>query len=160
MKYILPVILSAILLLLPQTLYCSDSLNVRYIVYDDEGGHTFRQKPVDLPPYASLFTRVNTVLSALFSLDMPDIYPYPEGVQVLRLHYIRGHLTVTLSDEIAAFGGGTMLERIYLGQILKNLLYIDGVDVVSIKANTPEGLSVREGTCWSELLYGIILQSE
>jgi len=146
----------AALVMFPQRAYCAQSLAISFVEYDDEGGHSLSRQLVEPESHKHLFMAVNAVLDALFSLDLPNTYPYPEGIQVLSTHYIRGHLTVTVSDEIAAFGGGSMLERIYLGQMLKTLLDIEGVERVSIIANTPEGISVRESGCWRELMNGVV----
>ena len=155
MKYILPILVIVLLLLFPQRVYCAQRLTISFIEYDGYGSHWFSQKEVPADSYLHLFARANAVLDYLFALDKPNIYAYPDGIQILRTHFLRGHLTVELYIPQASFGG-TMLERIYLGQILKNLLGLDGVDRVSIIADTPEGLNVHEMCSWYELFDGII----
>ena len=147
-----------VLLLFPQRVYCAGSLErpeISFIEYDECGNHWFSQKEIRTDSRVHLFARVNAVLGYLFALDEPNIYPFPEGVQIQRKHYLRGHLTVEIYFPEASFGG-SMLERIYLGQILKNLLSLDGVEKVSIIADTPGGLNVREKSSWQELFDGIL----
>jgi len=149
-------LLLCVLFLFPQRVYCAETITISFIEFDEEGNNSFSQKEAPPGLHNHLFAQVNTALEALFSLDLTNIYPYPEGVKITGLHYLRGHLSVALSDEIAAFGGGSMLERIYLGQILKTLLHLEGVEVVSIIANTPEGIRVQNSSCWYELMYAIV----
>ena len=155
MKFILPFLVIVILLLFPQRVYCAENLKINFIEYDEYGNHWFSQKGIGVSSRAHLFARVNATLYYLFALDYDNIYPYPSGIRMRRAHYLQGHLTVELYIPKASFGG-SMLERIYMGQILKNLLSLDGVDKVSIAADTPEGLNVREKSSWLELFYGII----
>lgn len=166
MKYILSILVTAALLIFPQRVYCtdilkngvnSDYLKISFVEYDYlYGNHWFSEKYIEIGPHRHLFAKVETALGALFSLDLPNGFPYPEGIQIVDIYYIHGHLTVAFSEEFAGFGGGSMLERIYLGQILKTLLNIDGVEKVSIKADTPEGIRIKERCSWYELMDGIV----
>lgn len=162
MRFLLPILVIAALLLFPQRVYCAENVNVSFIKYDAYGEHRLVQRSIEpaMRAHNHIFSRANAALSYLFALAGPGVYTYPEGIQILDMHYLRGHLSITLSDEFAGFGGGSALERIYLGQILKTLLELDGVEKVSIMANTPEGLNVRENNSWHELFIGILMVHE
>jgi len=146
----------AALLLFPQRAYCAGAVKISFVEYDEYGNHWFLEKYVELGVHGHLFARVETALNALFSLELPNIFPYPKGIEIVDIYYKHGHLTVAFSDEFGNFSGGSMLERIYLGQVLKTLLNIEGVEKVSIIADTPEGISIKESVSWHELMYGIL----
>jgi len=157
MKYILPVLVIILLLIFPQRVYCAEQhIEVNFIKFDEYGNHWFEQKKIPATPEAHTSIHANTALNYLFTLDKHNIFPYPQGVHVLSIHFTECHLVVSLYFPKGSYGGA-MLERIYLGQILKTLLNLDGIERVSIIADTPEGLIVREESSWRPLLYGIIV---
>jgi len=156
LKYIiLPILVIAVLLLFPQRVYCASNVNISFIEYDEYGNHWFSRMEIPINSRLHIYEQTNAALSYLFALDKPTIYPYPSGIHLIETHYIEGYLAVFLYIPHASFGG-SMLERIYLGQILKTLLDLDGVEKVSIIADTPKGLNVREKRSWHELFYGIV----
>jgi len=156
LKYILPILVAATLFIFPQRAYCANALKVSFVEYDEYGNLWFAEKFLEPDSHRHLFAKVDTALGALFSLGLPNTFPYPEGIQIIDIHYMHGHLTVAFSDEFGDFGGGSMLERIYLGQVLKTLLNIEAVEKVTIIANTPEGISVSGSSSWHELMDGIV----
>jgi len=143
-----------LLLLFPQRVYCAEYIEINFIEFDELGSHWFSYIEIPSDSETHISVRANVALNYLFVLDKPNIFPYPPGIQVLNIHLIECHLIASLYIPAGSYGG-TMLERIYLGQILKTLLNLDGVSRVSIIADTPEGLNIREERIWAELFYGI-----
>ena len=155
MRFILPILVVVVLLLFPQRVYCAEYIEVNFIQFDECGNHRLEYLKIPPEPQAHVTARANAALTYLFALDKPNTFPYPEDTHVLSIRLTECHLTVSLYIPQGSFGG-SMLERIYLGQILKTLLNLDGVSKVSIIADTPEGLNVREKSAWAELFHGII----
>ena len=158
MRFILPIVVIIMLLLFPQRAYCADDINwmkISFVEFDEYDNHWFSYIKMPLNPQVCTACQAISATNYLLALEKPNIYPYPYDIQVLGAFYRNGHISIHIYIPKGAYGG-TMLERIYLGQILKTLLNINGVEKVSIISDAPEGLYVREETSWHGLFAGII----
>ena len=164
MKYIFTIILLLLLLLFPQKAYCGENISLSFIEYDDLGNFNWRSVTTDISPAPHIRARLENTLNTLFTYQGKNIYTYPENISVRSIHYLFGCVTLDLSPEFNNFGGGSSLEGIYLGQIVKTLLDIEGVEKVTLlvdglTGNTPEGIVVKEVYSWQELTEGKIMNT-
>ena len=158
MRFILPILVIIMLLLFPQRVYCADNINemkISFVEFGEYDNHWFSYVKMPLNSQMLKSCQAIAATNYLLALDKPNIYPHPSDIHLLDAFYRNGHLSIHIYVPKGSYGG-TMLERIYLGQILKTLLNINGVEKVSIIADTPEGLNVRAQTSWYELFAGII----
>jgi len=165
MKFLWAIIMILIILLFPQKAYCGHSSALSYIKYDALGDLSWYTVENSLPNAPHIKMRIESSLTSLFNGNYPGTYTYPENISVLSINYLFGHISINLSGEFGNFGGGSMLETIYLTQIVKTLLDIEGVEKVTLlvdglTGNTPEGIVIKEVSSWQELTEGIIMKTE
>jgi len=159
MKYILAILTLILVLLFPQKAYCGENIDLSFVEYDNTG--RFFWHVVELEePSPHIRGRIENALNSLFTYQADNIYAYPENISILSIHYLYAHVIVNLSAEINNFHGGSMVETIYLGQIIKTLLDIKGIEKVtllidSLSGNTPEGIVIKEVSSWQGLMEGI-----
>ena len=159
MKYILPLILFLLILIFPQKAYCSENLTLSLVEYNDLGELSWHVAQAALPPSNHMRARVEGSLAALLNYEAQNVYTYPKNISILSVHYLFGCVSIDLSADFNDFGGGSMVEQIYLAQIVKTLLDIEGVEKVTLLldgliGNTAEGIAVKEVYSWQELMEG------
>lgn len=166
MKYALTIIVIIILLIFPQKAYCSDSIQISHMEYDADGSHSWKAEYIEINDDSYLFERVEIALYYLINRHSGgNSYPYGENIDILSLSYSYGCITVDLSEEFNGYGGGSFLEQVYLAQIAKTLLDMEGIEKVTLLvdgllANTAEGIAVKEVISWQELMDGKIVSTE
>ena len=164
MKYILPLILLILTLLFPQKAYCNENLTLSLVEYNELGELNWRS--VEAAPLSSshIRARIESTLKALLAYEAQNVYIYPQNISILSIRYLFGCVSIDLSDDFNDFGGGSMVEQIYLAQIVKTLLDIEGVEKVTLLidgqiGNTTEGIVIREVNSWQELMEGKIMST-
>jgi spore germination protein GerM len=158
MKYIIILIMIALLLCFPQRAHAVNTHNAYYLIFDDQGVNSWVFTPgingQDTEDIAS------GLLHELFSIDRADAYAYPEGTGLLSAYMTNGHLALDITLGNRGYGGA-YIERVYILQMLRTVLSLDTVSSVTITVDGDihgfcEGTVVREVVSWLEWTEGVL----
>jgi spore germination protein GerM len=147
MKCYFTILLIVLLLIFPQRVYCSELSSTEYdihrIFFDENGeNHWFLERITVCGN--DVLVVAEEVLNTLFKDSCVNTYSYPEGTVILNASLLEGHITVDISPEIRAYGGG-YTENILVNQIIRTLFGLPGVSKITLLVDGRTG-GFPEGT--------------